>query len=373
MLSAILAAGDGANRLLQSESRFLEMRLSRMRLVSPLLKRAVYPTLHRTGYLRWVTPLRGHSVINYHGVLPSNYASAEPFLDGNLVRVSALREQLQYLKSQYHVLDPEEFRFCLEQGKPVPSRSVLITCDDGLLNTLTDMLQVLREEEVQCLFFVTTASCNAAQQMLWYEEVYLLLRNCSWSAEAVRMLPREEMESFKHSFQSGWWNVVRRASQMTAETRAAWMDDVRKECGNVGPASEERWRLLNARELRELAHAGMSIGAHTRTHPVLSLSDEEEARREIRDCKNELEQMLGRPVWALAYPFGNPATMGDREFRLAREAGYVCAFLNVEQWPGQETNLHALPRTHVTSDMTLAELAAHLSGVHARLQRVVGR
>ena len=59
--------------------------------------------------------------------------------------------------------------------------------------------------------------------------------------------------------------------------------------------------------------------------------------------------------------------MGEREFCLAREAGYACAFLNVELWATESSGPLALPRSHVTSDMTLPEFAAHVSGFHARL------
>jgi len=137
-------------------------------------------------------------------------------------------------------------------------------------------------------------------------------------------------------------------------------------------SSEKRWRLLRLSELKQLSEAGMTIGAHTRTHPILSLCTDEEARHEIQEGKGELERALERPIWAFAYPFGNPATMGDREFRFAREAGFSCAFLNVERWAEQESSPLAVPRSHVTSDMTLPEFAAHLSGFHARLQQIMG-
>jgi len=342
-----------------------------MRLISPLLKHAVYPTLQRAGWLGRMTPPDGYAVVNYHGVLPSDYQSEESFLDGNLVSAAALRAQLRFLKSHYRVIAPEEFRSCIELGRPIP-RSVLVTCDDGLLNTLSEMLPVLQEEGVACLFFVTSASCREDVAMLWYEELYRLMRKKALSANLTELLPRDEGPHAVETFQAKWWNIVRRASRLDADSRARWMDRVRNECGPPTLRNEQRWRLLNAGELRELADAGMSIGAHTRTHPVLSLAAEEESQREIQNCKLEIEWVLGKPVWAFAYPFGNPGTMGDREFHFAREAGYTCAFLNVEHWPGQGSNPLALSRTHVTADMSLAEFAAHLSGVHARLRRAVG-
>lgn len=344
-----------------------------MRIVSPLLKRVVYPALHRTGFFSRFSLPDGCAVVNYHGVLTADHTDSDRFLDGNLVQPQVFRKQLQFLKSRYHLIHPEDFRACIQNGKPLPARSVLVTCDDGLLNTLTDMLPVLQNENVPCLFFVTAASCRDDPGMLWYEEIYHSMQSKPLG-ELVAQLPLDPHSdsSSSASFHSQWWNVVNRASQLDAAARANWMARVRLESTRTrGKVSEKRWRLLSLTELMELSRSGMTIGAHTETHPVLSLCSDDEARREIHESKAAIERALQRPVWAFAYPFGNSATVGDREFHLAREAGFSCAFLNVENGTGQ-SNQFALPRTHVTWDMSLSELEAHLSGFHSRLQRAVG-
>jgi len=347
-----------------------------MRLASPILKRAVYPALHRLGWLDRTMPIGGYSVVSYHGVAPAGYSGGEVFLDGNLVQADVLRQQIQFLKSRYQVLHPEDFRAWIERGQKLPPRAVLLTCDDGLVNTFTDMLPVLQSEAVACLFFVTAASCGDEPGMLWFEELYQLMRAKPFIRPDLQ-LPMEKDPASSLNFQARWWSTVRSASRLDAKTRADWMSQMRRDCGRTQAfgserCSERRYRLLRAAELRQLADAGMTIGAHTLSHPVLSLCSEEEARREIQESKINLERTLGRSVWALAYPFGNPSTMGEREVRLAREAGFACAFLNVERWGAEQSNPFALPRTHVTGDMTLPEFAAHVSGVHTRLQRAVG-
>jgi peptidoglycan/xylan/chitin deacetylase (PgdA/CDA1 family) len=354
-----------------------------MRFLSPLLKHAIYPALHHSGLLNRMMPLSGYSVVNYHGVIPSSYSSSDDFIDGNLVPPEVFRQQLQFLKAHYHVIHPEDFRAWIERGTQLPPRSVLLTCDDGLVNTLTDMLPVLQSESIPCLFFVTAASCSDTPGMLWYDELYLLMR--LRPPDAPDLLPSElgAPSSSADSFQSRWWSTVRRASRLDAKTRAEWMDLVRSDLVRMdllrsqsSPApdflSGRRWRLLNISELRQLAGAGMIIGAHTRSHPVLSLCSEDEARREIQQSKSELEAALRLPVWAFAYPFGNPSTISERELRLAQDAAFTCAFLNVERWGLNRSNPFALSRVHVTSNMTLPEFAAHLSGFHARLQSAAG-
>lgn len=346
-----------------------------MRLVSPLLKYAVYPALYRARCFDRIMPPEGFAVVNYHGVVPSDHSSSDPFLDGNLVHPEVLRRQLQFLKSHYQIVPPEDFRASIERRHPLPRRAILITCDDGLQNNLTDMLPVLRGESVPCLFFVTAASSGENPGMLWYDELYLLMKDRPLTTTALQLPPENgAASSAPQDFQSQWWSTVRRASRLDASARSQWMELVRAHCGpSQGFRLERRWRLLNISELRQLVASGGTIGAHTRSHPVLSDSTESEARREIQDSKAELEQALNCPVWAFAYPFGNPATMGEREVRLAREAGFACAFLNVERWPDQPSNPLMLPRVHVTSKMTLPEFAAHVSGFHARLQQAVGK
>jgi peptidoglycan/xylan/chitin deacetylase (PgdA/CDA1 family) len=348
-----------------------------MRVVSPLLKRVVYPALHHSGCLSRIPPPGGYAVVNYHGVTPSDHEASEPFLDGNLIEPAVFRQQLQFLKTHYDVIRPEDFRDWIEHGKPLPPRAILLTCDDGLVNTLTDMLPILQSEGLSCLFFVLAASCGNHPGMLWYDELYHLMR--SRSLADSDLLPAEtgtngvRTNSSAETFQARWWGTVRSASRLSAGQRAEWMRQIRSRCGPLQTLrSERRWRLLTVYELRQLAQSGMTIGAHTLSHPVLSLCTDDDALREIQQSKLDLERSIGQPVWAFAYPFGNPAAVGEREVRLAEQAGFSCAFLNVEHWDAEFPAPFTIPRIHVNYDMTLPEFAAHLSGLHTRLQRAVG-
>ncbi len=345
-----------------------------MRLVSPVLKHAVYPVLHQAGYFRRGGQPFPCIVVNYHGVVPSDY-SADALLDGNLVSAGSLRQQLRFLKHHYDVITPWDFRAWLEHGVALPQRAVLITCDDGLLNTLTDMLPVLREENISCLFFVTGASCSDDPGMLWYEELFHRMRAAEECGVVVQPPGKNGGTPFAQgSLQARWWEIVRKASRLPATDRDAWLDGLRDEFGRKGAIHpEKRWRLLNVDELRQMASAGMSIGAHTLSHPVLSECDEQEARREIEQSKTGLERTLGQRVWALAYPFGTPSTVTEREMCLARNAGYKCAFLNVRGSARDRSEMFGLSRTHVTASMRLAEFEAHLTGFHTRLQTALGR
>jgi hypothetical protein len=167
-------------------------------------------------------------------------------------------------------------------------------------------------------------------------------------------------------------------SQYESKVRRVLLDKIRGQFGlsedwravyGKDPASERRFYMLNAVEVRRLASAGMCIGAHTLSHPMLSQLPADLAWNEISEGRRRLEQVLGQPVWALAYPFGDPGSVTARECEMAERAGFKCAFLNVGGGFGAATPQFSLPRVHVPSDMGLAEFEAHVSGFYRGLRR----
>lgn len=62
--------------------------------------------------------------------------------------------------------------------------------------------------------------------------------------------------------------------------------------------------MLSWREIREMARMGMSFGAHTLTHPDLTLLPLERIKVEIGASKSIIEDALGAPIACFAYPYG---------------------------------------------------------------------
>ncbi len=344
-----------------------------MKLVSPLLKHVVYPGLGRTGHFRHRQP-EGPIVVTYHGVLPEQYQVLDPGLDSNLVSIASLRRQLQLLKTNYNVISPEQFALWCGTQKPLPARSVLLTCDDGLQNVLTLMSPLMQEQGVSCLFFVTGASLEERPSMLWYEELYLMLLDgpeiCDFELSGgdlrIRIAGRKQRRLV-------WWNLVKRLSQFSRENRTSLLQEIRVRLelpegwssGYVGDSVlRSRFCMLTLSELRQLAQGGMSIGSHTLSHPMLSQQTEEAAWAEVSESRIALQRSLNCKIWALAYPFGDSGSVGKRELELAQRAGFGCAFLNIQSNDSVKPSLFALPRIHVTAGMALPEFEAHVSGFY---------
>ena len=70
----------------------------------------------------------------------------------------------------------------------------------------------------------------------------------------------------------------------------------------------------------------MTIGSHAHSHRKLAGLDQRYTRDELASSKQVLEGKLGRPVTALAYPYGWPGTYTIETKALAAQAGYHFAF-----------------------------------------------
>ena len=354
-----------------------------MKLVSPLLRRVVYPTLSKVGYLQRYAEQMQLSVVTYHGVLPSGYDVTDLQLDGSWVTPEMFRRQLRLLRSHYNVVSPSQVRlWCKGEGR-LPPRAVLLTCDDGLANAVTDMLPILQEEGLPCLFFVTARSLAEEPSMLWYEELYLtLLQVPEGTIEGTFCgIPvKTYLNSSVAQRHSCWYGMVEILSKCDVEARLGFARAIRMKFGfsedwrlHRVHQGGSRFRLLTLAEIRRLLEAGMDIGSHTVSHPKLSQLPAESSWKEIAESRCDLEKALGVPVWSIAYPFGGADSVSTRELRMAASAGYDCAFINFGGGFKRGTPWLAIPRVHVSLDTTLPEFDAHVCGLHETLRHRFGR
>ncbi|MBV9573586.1 MAG: polysaccharide deacetylase family protein, partial [Acidobacteriales bacterium] len=203
-------------------------------LAGSLLRKVVYPSLGASGFLkRWRSGHQGTiAVLTYHGVIPQSYFSDDRFMDDGLLQAEAFRHQLRFLKSNYSVITPDDFRLWLQGRKGLPSRAALLTCDDGLLNNVTQMLPLLVEEDLKCLFFITGYSLRKQPRMAWYLRLYRLL-----------MLARQPVDltfnsrGAKSTLDPGrnrhaiWRELVRTLSKDDDNIREDHLDHIRRTVG----------------------------------------------------------------------------------------------------------------------------------------------
>ena len=114
--------------------------------------------------------------------------------------------------------------------------------------------------------------------------------------------------------------------------------------------------LLDARQIREMARAGVEFGAHGRTHRDLTSIPAGELDDEIAGSRRDLADVLGAPVRAFAYPYGS---FDERVLDVTRRE-FGCACTIVKGINRRAADLQRLRRTMVRADYWSAEFACRV-------------
>jgi peptidoglycan/xylan/chitin deacetylase (PgdA/CDA1 family) len=328
---------------------------------------------------RWLTALRGRyaakaAILMYHRVA---VVDEDPW--ELCVSPGRFDEQLSLLARDHRVV-PLDTLVAEVRDRRLRPGTVAITFDDGYADNLEVAAPLLARHGLPATFFLTSSLIGSASGFWWDRLGQLLLGNArlperlelavdgtarQWDLGAAAAPPGPAPRSARGprpweadpasrlGFFYDVWKYLRQLSPPQRELALGQIEAWR----GTGPSSVSTQRILTAAEARELAgRPGMSIGAHSASHAALSSCAVAEQRAEIGRSRQELERLVGGPVTAFAYPFGDfgPETPG-----LVREAGYDSACIADPGCVWAGTDPYVLPRL-AALDWTAAELRREL-------------
>ena len=228
--------------------------------------------------------------------------------------------QMRWLKAWFNVLPLPEAARRLRDGS-LPARAAAITFDDGYADNFTVALPILRRTGLTATFFIAAGYLDGGR--MWNDTVIDLIRRAEGQDLdlAHLNLGRYRIET----------PDARRRSMNELLGKIKYLDpdqrnDVVARLADEGRMGSSSDLMLTTEQLRAMAAAGMTIGAHTVTHPILSRVSEEVARAEMTESKERLEAITGGKVALFAYPNGKPTIDYTAiHVRLARETGFEAA------------------------------------------------
>ena len=121
--------------------------------------------------------------------------------------------------------------------------------------------------------------------------------------------------------------------------------------------------LLSWQNIREMNQGGIDFGAHSRTHPDLTLLSPEQAFKEIAGSKEDLEECLENPAPAFCYPYGKYSRSTQS---LVEKSGFLSGCSIDIGKNTLATSLQALRRVEIRGTDSLLQFAL---SVHYGLDR----
>jgi peptidoglycan/xylan/chitin deacetylase (PgdA/CDA1 family) len=225
------------------------------------------------------------------------------------------------MKSWFSVLPLDEAARRLASGT-LPDRAAAISFDDGYADNATIALPILREHQVAAAFFVATGFLDGGR--MWNDTIIEAVRGCRLSR-----LDLDDIGLGAHAMTTpgerriAIENLIAAAKYLPPATRASVADSITDRAG-VRPPTD---LMMTGDQVRAMRQAGMQIGAHTVSHPILTQLASEDARREMSESKARLETILEEKVSLFAYPNGKRGQDYSGEHcALARDVGFEAAF-----------------------------------------------
>jgi peptidoglycan/xylan/chitin deacetylase (PgdA/CDA1 family) len=287
--------------------------------------------------------------------------------------------QLGVLTREATPLPLDEFEARRRAGR-LPRRAVAVTFDDGYADNLHAAAPALVRHGIAATVFVTTGMVDSNREF-WWDDIERIAfaptlaagevagAAMRWSSADAAQAPSDPAAdrwtmlstvdpTSRHRLYRALGASLHPLSTPLREARlAAW-----RAWAAVPTDARPSHRPLTLEELRALAALpGISIGAHTLTHPSLAALGAEEQGREITGSRVWLEQALGSPVRAFAYPFGTPSDVSDDSVR-ATSAEYMYAMSTTPVSAWRWSPRWKLPRA-IVRDWDAETFAARLDAL----------
>ena len=337
-------------------------------------KHLMFECLFRSGLVHLSRRHNRHSalVLIYHDVLPAGFPQ-DNALFGMSVSTTEFEWQIQYLRRHYNPINFQQFADWFHGNTELPDCPVLITFDDGHANNFEFALPILSKFEISPVCFVVTESLGTRKQT-WFEDAYYRLMfspALTWKTQTGEVWPLGTQQQ-RTAACGRFFTLCRSFTRTQQQTE---LDCMRADL----PVSvsddyyRARFEFLSAAQLRRMREAGVEIGAHTVTHPILSTLSPDSAHRELSLSKSQLENIIGSPVRAFAYPFGAPGLdFGARETTLAAQSGFSFAFAGEGGLVNPSSDALSIPRVGI-GRMTRAQFAASITGATDALKSLLSK
>lgn len=338
-------------------------------------RRLLAYALYYSGFLWLLAAVRFHRrgfVLTYHRVLPEG---ADTFsANGIVVRPETFERQMRFLKRYFRLLSVDELADHFSTGRRLPSRSCLVTFDDGWFDNHAYALPILRKQNIPAVIFVATDYVGGST-CFWQERLGRLLFDAvrhggdpldiaaphvgtdvsNLPVPAQRLAVRAAVDRLKLA--SPGVIVELESSLAAALARTA----------NRNVLGDDRFMTWD--EVADLTRdSTVSVGAHGSSHTPLTSLPQEQVEHELRSPCEAIALATGQAAASIAYPNGN---FNSELVRRAKAAGYRLGFTTDKGRVSTDDDPLALSRinVHEGATRTMPEFLCAILLVFQHLRR----
>jgi len=238
-----------------------------------------------------------NTIINFH----ADYSS------------ESMEAVLIFLKKHYNIIsinELEEFYYLDRQLK----HACHITFDDGDISFYKIVFPLLKKHKIPVSIYVSPLA-TMKQKNFWFQEI----RDYN-SEKLIEIIKQKNINNNIEQLQN------LNAFFKSLKIKQIW--DIIGDYQNITGVTPKKCINMTRDQLIELEESGLvSIGAHTKNHPILFNESDLVSENEIKSSIKELAKILNHPIKYFAYPNGIPnIDFSEREMKYLKEVNITLCF-----------------------------------------------
>lgn len=294
-------------------------------------------------------------ILMYH-----RFGTADPIRQLHPV---ALEAQLTYLRRHFSVVPLETLSEAICHRKPFPKLAVAVTVDDGYADFVQIAYPVFKRCQVPVTLYLTSGFVNG-EIWMWWDAIQFYLqqiqgRHCEvrHGDQSIKLRVTNPTE-----MHASWLRLAAIGLKLSPDSRNEFIANLGDQLGVRLPASPTAdFSASTWQQLRMLDPDIVEFGAHTRTHPILSLCSATRIQIEVAGSKTDVESALDRSVKSFCYPNGGPSDFDSRCKQAVRRAGFESAVVASSGLVRANSDVFALER--ISAQFRLKDFRPAVSGI----------
>lgn len=280
--------------------------------------------------------------------------------------LEAFEQQCEHIRHFYNPVTMDALAGFVRNGKMLPRNSVVITVDDGYRDFYLYAYPVLKRHGIPATVFLITDFLDRRGWPWWDQLCYVFLHT-PLDSVLLQLVGARETRLTLTSLENKMTAFAETAEALKSVPNAARLDFLAKlaEVFRIEVPSEPPTELqsMSWDEVREMASNGISFGAHTKSHPILTqLENEEQLQEEIAGSKLRIREELGRAPEHFCYPNGQKQDIDNRVRSVVEQAKFLTAVSTESGWNAPGSDPYMLRRISVGPEVSTSYFRQRVAG-----------
>lgn len=237
--------------------------------------------------------------------------------------VNLLESALQWLKKKgYAFISVDDIAQAMQNGKPLPQKSVAFTLDDGYWDQFESSVELFAQYDCPATYYIATGFVEK-EVWFWDSKVEYLFAH----ADAKKI---EHIHTYYPVLKMEGACVQQKISKFIASLKFLNYEAIEVSLAQLAQQLEveipqqapQEFAPADWSTIKAAKQKGMVIGAHTHRHPLLSRETEDSVVSEITQSHDIIQSKVGECSKVFCYPVGRAQDFGAREEAIVKRLGY---------------------------------------------------